>query len=731
MLKLTDHAIKILEKRYLLKDIDGKVVETVDEMFRRVARAISSVESKSTQYWEDQFYDLMTRMDFLPNSPTLMNAGKSDGQLSACFVLPVADTMNDIFTAVKNAALIHKSGGGTGFSFSRLRPKGSAVNSTGGVSSGPVSFMKVFNAATEAVKQGGARRGANMGTLRVDHPDILEFITCKSDNADITNFNISVSITNIFMEAVINGTDYSLIDPNTKKTVERLDARKVFDLIVEMAYKNGEPGILFIDRINECNIVPEVEAIESTNPCGEVPLLPYEACNLGSINLSNMASRTAQAVDWSKLKYTIELAVRFLDNVVEANTFPLPEIEYKAKLYRKIGLGVMGWADLLCKLGVGYNTDEARDLARKIGIFILDTAKEASKKLGAERGSFPGIEDSIYAGEILRNGTFTTVAPTGTLSIIANCSGGIEPLFALVVVRNQADMVAVDVNTLFAQEAKSYGIEHLMQEIATQGSLAYIKDIPEKLRRVYVTSHDIDYMDHIKMQDAWQSSTSNAVSKTINLKSTATKDDVRKAYLYAYQYTCCKGLTVYRDGSRDGQVLNVGRVSGSTTSVAETPPEARTRPQTVRGVTSKMKIGCGNLYVTVNYDDQGICEIFTHNGKGGGCASQSQAASRLASVALRSGMSPKDIIEQLKGIRCPSATRQKGLDALSCPDAIGRVLEKVLLEQSSLKLQSTPTKKEETASSHSVASICPECKKPVTHEGGCVVCKDCGYSKCG
>ncbi|HYF81722.1 MAG TPA: ribonucleotide reductase N-terminal alpha domain-containing protein [Clostridia bacterium] len=1143
---LTSNAIKVLEKRYLIKDENGKTIETPEQMFRRVASTIAAADSlydksADTKATEEKFYKLMSNLEFVPNSPTLMNAGRELGQLSACFVLPVEDSMEGIFDAIKNAAMIHKSGGGTGFSFSRLRSKGSTVMTTGGVASGPISFMKVFNAATEAVKQGGTRRGANMGILRVDHPDILEFIQCKKDNSDITNFNISIAITEKFMEAVEKGEDYELVDPGTKKAVGKLNAKEVYDLVVDMAWNNGEPGIIFLDRINRDNVVPRLGEIESTNPCitgdswvltqsgpmqvndilgeqvqlalngsyarsddkgffrtgtkniikictdrgyelkltkdhlvriatditrfktdeewkaagdlkagdiiilsnnrgikwegkgnldegyllglligdgtlkkeggvisiwgsdeeavslmkaageaahtlphrsdfkgfqaiisdrvenrmklsalrdlaeaygvlpgdkkiteevekgsyefyqgfirgmfdtdgtvvgtqekglsvrlwqndlgtlkaiqrmlgrmgiastvynnrkaegtkpmpdgkgglkdynvkaghelvvaqdnlhvfyeiigfssskkqnrlknglsnykralnrerfvatvteaielgeaevfdvqipgvnafdangiyihncGEQPLLPYESCNLGSINLMSCLkkNKSKAEIDYGKLGSIVDDSVHFLDNVIDVNKYPLPMVDEMTKGTRKIGLGVMGFADMLIELGVPYNSEEAVKTAEDIMKFINDRSKETSIKLAEKRGTFTYYDDSVFKekGLAIRNATTTTIAPTGTISIIAGVSSGIEPLFALSFVRNVMDNDELpEVNPLFEIVAKERGFysTELMKEIAAHGTIHDIKSIPEDIRRVFVTAHDIEPEWHIKIQSAFQRYTDNAVSKTVNFSNSATKEDVSGVYMMAYKMGC-KGVTIYRDGSRESQVLNIGSVNKEKkeeAAVTAPAPESlvpRTRPEVTIGVTEKVKIGCGNLYITVNSDDNGICEIFTNLGRAGGCPSQSEATSRLISIALRAGVDINEIIEQLRGIRCHSTLRQKDLKVLSCPDAIGRALEKYMkfnMEHKDIKTmdelaveieergscigncslcatqcQASATAEDELSysafqSSNNKLKNCPECGSPIQHEGGCVICRNCGYSKC-
>lgn len=757
---ITQNARTVLEKRYLIRDADGKPVETIEEMFRRVANAIAAPDKTYTKQADtaalsDRFFARMTNLEFLPNSPTLMNAGRPLGQLAACFVLPIEDTMEGIFEAIKQAALIHKSGGGTGFSFSRLRPKGSTVNSTGGVASGPISFMRVFNMATEAVKQGGTRRGANMGILRVDHPDILEFIDCKKNNADITNFNISVGITEAFMRAVEADEEYDLIDPNTKESTGRLSAQEVFEKIVDAAWRNGEPGIIFLDRLNRDNVVPSVGDIESTNPCGEQPLLPYEACNLGSINLHQMLKRQdggSVQIDWDKLADVVRDAVHFLDNVIDANRYPLKQIDHTTKQTRKIGLGVMGWADLLLELGIPYSSDEAVTLGEKVMGFITDTARAASATLAQTRGAFPLFDVStLKDGAPMRNATVTTIAPTGTLSIIAGCSSGVEPVFAYVFIRNVMDGTEmVEVNPVLRRVLEERGLysEELMREIAQAGSLAHVEAIPEDIRRVFVCAHDISPEYHIRMQAAFQRRTDNAVSKTVNFAHNATIADVRRVYMLAYKLGC-KGVTIYRDGSRDAQVLNIGKVNTEKTPAAASAPAApasdglqpRARPNVTTGFTERVKIGCGNLYITVNYDENGICEVFTNTGRAGGCPSQSEATARLVSIGLRSGLDVDSIIEQLKGIRCPSCIRRPGMQATSCPDAIARVIEKVKCIQAGEPTQvsavvanteNEPVARRWTPPENTpVMKYCPDCGAKMEHEGGCAICRNCGFSKCG
>jgi ribonucleoside-diphosphate reductase alpha chain len=745
---LTPNALTVLRKRYLKKDDDGNPIERPEDMFMRVAKNIAQAEKgygatdADVDAVAEDFYALMTSLDFLPNSPTLMNAGRELQQLSACFVLPIEDTMDSIFSTIKNTALIHQSGGGTGFSFSRLRPANDKVASTGGVASGPVSFMRVFNSATEAVKQGGTRRGANMGILRVDHPDILEFINCKREGNEFNNFNISVALTEAFMGAVDAGTDYELISPRTGRAVESLSARDVFDRIVELAWRTGDPGIVFIDRLNRDNPTPHVGMIESTNPCGEQPLLPYESCNLGSINLSNMVD--GASIDWDRLGDATHRAVRFLDNVIDMNHYPLDEIGKTTRSNRKIGLGVMGFADMLIKMGVPYNSDEAVAVGARVMEFIDTEAKAASEKLTSSRGVFPNFKGSIYdrkGGRKMRNATVTTIAPTGTLSIIAGCSSGIEPLFAVSYVRTVMDKdELVEVNPAFESAAREHGFytPELMKMIAHHGTVADMDQVPEEIRRVFVSAHDITPEWHIKMQASFQEYTDNAVSKTVNFGHDATREDVAEVYMLAHK-TGCKGVTIYRDGSKDEQVLSTGRTREAKGDHAapqpmpeqQTPGEIKPRPRPVvtSGVTRQINTGCGRLYITINEDEMGLCELFASMGKSGGCAtSQTEATGRLVSLALRAGVSPASIVDQLKGIRCPSPNWVAGSAVYSCADAIAKALEDYL---SKGKTDASGAKMMGSENLFNVCPECPECGSMVTFAEGCVVCQSCGYSKCG
>ena len=734
---LSKNALTVLEKRYLRRDTNGKSLESPADMFRRVAETIAASDAAFDKKADvkglaDTFYNMMTSFEFLPNSPTLMNAGRELGQLSACFVLPVGDSMEEIFDAVKYTALIHKSGGGTGFSFSRLRPANDVVSSTTGISSGPLSFMRVFDVATETIKQGGTRRGANMGILRVDHPDIMNFIMCKADQKHLNNFNISVGLTEKFMQAVERDEEYELLNPRDGKQCGTLNARKVFQRIVKQSWENGEPGIIFLDRLNRDNPTPHIGEIESTNPCGEQPLLPYESCNLGSLNLGKFVKEGT--IDWKRLKETVVNAVHFLDNVIEANNYPLQQIHDMTHANRKIGLGVMGWADMLILLGIPYSSDEAVKLGKKVMKFINDEGHLASQELGKKRGSFPNFKGSIFdkKGAVpMRNATVTTIAPTGTISIIANASSGVEPLFAVSYIRTVMDKnVMVEVNPYFEQVAKEQGFysEELMKNIAEHGTLADISEIPLEVRNVFVTAHDITPNDHIQMQSAFQQYTDNAVSKTVNFPNTATIEDVENAYMLAYQ-TGCKGVTIYRDGSRDEQVLS----TASTGKKEESPLEAvsteeerkaikRERPKALRGWTYQMQTGCGPLYITVNEDKNGLFELFTTMGKAGGCAaSQSEAIGRMVSLAWRSGVQARQVIKQLLGIscHCPSGFGENRV--LSCADAVAKAIQSHLIA-GGYDINAETARQERGA--------CPECGGIVEHEGGCSVCHVCGYSEC-
>ena len=734
---LSQNARTVLEKRYLVKDASGKPVETPEELFWRVATVVAEADRRygasegGVSEVADAFYRLMTERRFLPNSPTLMNAGRPLGQLSACFVLPVSDALSNgqdgIYDTLRSMALIHQSGGGTGFGFSRLRPKGSMVRSTTGVASGPVSFMKLYDASTDAVKQGGTRRGANMGILRVDHPDILEFITCKEDLTQVTNFNISVAVTRVFMDAVKDGTMYDLVDPVTKMVVRQLDARAVWNKMIEGAWRTGEPGVFYIDEANRYNPVPHLGSYEATNPCGEQPLLAYDVCNLGSVNVG-IHVRDGK-LDWDALRRDIHLSTHFLDNIIDVNKYPLPEIDILAKRIRRIGLGVMGFADALVRLGIAYDTDAGVEFGRKLMEFVDVEAKKESQRLAEERGAFPEWARSIWGPDetcardargkrirpmmLLRNCNVTTVAPTGTISIISGCSSGLEPIFAVAFMRNQAGVMMPDVNEDFVAIAKKeeWYSDELMERIAKTGSVKHT-EVPEKWQKVFVTANEITPAWHIRMQAAFQDFTDSAISKTTNFAHTASVEDVRTIYEMAYDLKC-KGVTVYRDGSRDNQVLSTGATEGAAAkrdgaagdarkvgelqgSIAELNHEIerlkqalfdaesenlqrrakRARPDKLRSTAIRKETPLGTMYVHISEDDRGQpFEVFINLGKAGGSAmADAEAMGRLISLALRSGIPLMSIHKQLRGISSDRAVGLGPNKVLSVPDAIGIAL---------------------------------------------------------
>jgi ribonucleoside-diphosphate reductase alpha chain len=745
----------VLRKRYLRRSSDGKVLETPAEMLWRVATSIASAEESfghDPDRWATCFYNLMARLEFMPNSPTLMNAGRELGQLSACFVLPVQDNMESIFEAVKNTALIHKSGGGTGFSFSSIRPKDDVVLSTRGISSGPISFMTVFDSATETIKQGGVRRGANMAVLAVEHPDILEFIDAKRDMQKLNNFNLSVAVTDRFMDSVERGIDYGLVNPRSGEPEKTLPASEVFNRIVDSAWASGEPGILFIDRMNEANPTPRIGRIEATNPCGEQPLLPYEACNLGSVNLAVMVTSRpdgSRSADWNRLESTVRNAVRFLDDVIEVNRYPLPQIADMVAGNRKIGLGVMGFADLLFELGIPYDSEEALRFAEQIMSFVENKARAASEELARERGPFPNFRGSVYDEQglaPLRNATVTTIAPTGSISIIAGCSSGIEPVFALVYSRKNIldegdELLEMVPSFASAATARGFNRPEVLREITAHGSCRGVEGVPPEMQRIFVTAHDVSPSYHIRMQAAFQKFTDNAVSKTVNLPESATREDVAEAYRLAFRLRC-KGVTVYRDRSRDKQVLNIGKPEQAVVSAEPvvTSIGPRPRPEVTTGLTRRVSTGCGNLYITINEDEFGPVEIFSQMGKAGGCAaSQAEAISRLVSLALRSHIPPEAIVRELKGISCHRLVWQSGDRIMSCADAIGKTLEWHIdsrldgLPAASAEprtLKAPDVLREDDLQNH--AGACPNCGGPLKYESGCVACAlNCGYSECG
>jgi ribonucleoside-diphosphate reductase alpha chain len=819
--RLSPNAITVLEKRYLLKDETGRPVESPSDLFWRVARTVAQADGRygtSAERIEQvagDFFGLMAERLFVPNSPTLMNAGRPLGQLSACFVLPVDDALSNgksgIYDTLRAMALVHQSGGGTGFSFSRLRPKNDIVRSTMGVASGPVSFMSLFDASTDVVKQGGTRRGANMGILRVDHPDILEFISCKDDTTKITNFNISVAVTDAFMAAVEADGLYDLIHPKSGQVTGQLRAREVWKLIIHGAWKTGEPGVFFIDRANYYNPVPHLGSYEATNPCGEQPLLPYDVCNLGSINLGALVrddGKRGKEIDWDELRRVVHVSTHFLENVIDANQYPLPEITDLAQRIRRIGLGVMGLADVFVKLGVPYDSDEGVALGRRIQQFVDEEGKLESERLAAERGTFPEWERSIWGpdetcarddqGERirpmrrLRNCNVTTVAPTGTISIIAGCSSGIEPLFAVAFMRNQAGVLMPDVNEDFIAVARAEGwySDALMQKIAESGHIDF-PEVPARWQRVFVTANAIKPEWHIRMQAAFQEFNDSAISKTCNFAHDASEEYVEEIYRLAYRLNC-KGVTVYRDGSRDMQVLSAGSTAKKVQQGHATPASSaelhgeiaelraenerlqrivhelesenlqrrqkRSRPEVLRGTTRRVETPLGTLYVTITEDDKGQpFEVFMTLGKAGGALmADVESLGRLISLALRSGIPIKEIYRQLRGI---SSDRVIGLGPnkiLSVPDAVGIAIERWMQEKQGIQQELLPGGKpvgqgdlapvvtQPVGQSGSrgeqmifggmqemLSGACPDCGSQLEFAEGCMKCHVCGFSECG
>lgn len=751
----TEQAMKVLEERYLVKDENLKPIETPEDMLWRVSWEMASAEArwgakkKEVEVTAKEFYKLMSSREFLPNSPTLMNAGTENGlQYSACFVLPVEDSMEGIFDALKYQALIHKTGGGTGFSFTRLRESGSIVKTSSGIASGPVSFMKIFDAATNEVKQGGKRRGANMGILRVDHPDILQFIHCK-ESGGITNFNISVAITDKFIDAYYKDEEYDLISPKTKNVVGTLSARRVFDEIAEVAWKTGDPGLIFIDRVNQgtANPIPALGPVESTNPCGEQPLYPYDVCNLGSIFLTYFIKDGE--VDWEKLKKVTHQAVRFLDNVIEVNPFPLPEIRKVAFNIRRIGLGVGGWSDLLIGLGIPYDSEEAMKLAEKVMKFIQDEAVAASEELAAKRGAFFLFPVSIYRdGTPRRHSTVTTIAPTGTISIIAGASSGIEPMFAIayqhIVHDEHLDRKLSFINPEFEKVAKERGFwsEDLMSKVAEKGVVRDIPEIPEDVRKVFGTAHEIDIDWHVKTQAAFQKYTENAVSKTINLRHDATVEDVKRAYLAAWEENC-KGITIFRDGSKGEQVLNLGLNKKEDIKEVEAAASQiiLDRPVKVEGATYRIVTPLGSAFITVNQDSHGNpFEVFITIGKAGSeVAAMAEALGRMISTTLRFGNHKppieraREIVDQLKGIGGGRSVGFGPNKVRSLPDAVAKAIS-MHFGFNNVNHNEPDQQKEEALpleDTKVVGDICPACGSPaLVYQEGCAKCHACGHSEC-
>jgi ribonucleoside-diphosphate reductase alpha chain len=819
--QLNDNARTVISKRYLIKDATGAPVEQPEDMFWRVAGTVAEADRRygasdsEVSSMAENFYRLMVERRFEPNSPTLMNAGRPLGQLSACFVLPVEDALSNgrdgIYDTLRAMALIHQSGGGTGFGFSKLRGKGSMVRSTTGVASGPVSFMKLYDASTDAVKQGGTRRGANMGILRVDHPDIMDFISCKEDLTQITNFNISVAVTDKFMTAVKAGTSYDLIDPSHGKVTGQLDARAVWAKMIDGAWRTGEPGCFFIDEANRYNPVPHVGQYEATNPCGEQPLLPYDVCNLGSINVGYYV--TDAQMEWDALKRDIHLSVRFLDNIIDVNRYPLPEIDALSKRIRRIGFGIMGFADSLVRLGIAYNSIEGFEFGRQLQKFVDVESKRESERLANERGSFPEWARSIWGPDetcardakgnrirpmkLLRNCNVNTIAPTGTISIIAGCSSGIEPLFAVAFMRNQAGALMPDVNEDFVVIAKKEGwySDELMEKIAKEGHI-HFDEVPKQVQRVFVTAHDITPEWHVRMQAAFQENCDSAISKTTNFPHAATPDDVREIYELAYALKC-KGVTVYRDGSRDNQVLSTGATVQAKAerdgkadaraergelhgTIAELEAEnarlrqavfdveaenlqrraKRARPDTLRGITTRIETPLGTMFLNITEDDRGQpFEVFINLGKAGGAAmADAEAMGRLISLALRSGIPIREVHHQLRGIASDKAIGLGPNKVLSVPDAIGIALENWMREKQGVQQEllggapSAPLPDQVTQPkpipvigdagqgqyrfeavnrSESFIGTCPDCGSSLEMAEGCAKCHVCGFSECG
>ncbi len=776
----SENAIKVITKRYVVKDEKLNPLETPKDMLRRVAKVVAAIDEKYGATKEEvaaseaEFFKLMADLDFLPNSPTFTGAGTKLGQLSACFVLPIEDDMTSILKTQMDMGLIHKSGGGTGFSFSRLRPKNDVVGTTGGVSCGPIGFLQMFNDTTEQIKQGGTRRGANMGILRVDHPDIIDFIKYKAEEGKLSNFNISVGITDKFMQALKEDGEYDLINPRTNKSSGKLKAKEVFDLIVDHAWKNGEPGVIFLDTINNDSPVRHLGEIESTNPCGEQPLLPYESCNLGAINLTNMVKITngKTILDEEKLIGITSRVVHFLDNIIDVNKYPIPEIREMTLKTRKIGITVMGFGDLLYQLGIPYDSDEGLAMAEKVMNIVEIESHKASEKLAETRGTFPEYKGSKWdkLGIKMHNAATTSCNPTGTLSIIGSCSSGIEPFFALAYVKTVMDGTALpEVNPHFLKVAKQRGFysEELVQKMLERGTIQDFEEIPEDVRRVFVVSQDITPEWHVKMQAAFQRHTDAAISKTINFPNSATREEVAQSYLMSYDMKC-KGLTIYRDGSRNVQVLTIGTKDKKSEQKAVIEAQVsqhlspRKRPEVMQGSTYKIRTGYGNMYVTINDDENDHpFEVFAHIGKTGGFFSaKAEAICRLVSLSLRSGIDPQALIDNLKGIRGPSPVwGANGSMVLSMPDAVGQLLERHIKEKNQqltldlapaistqsaqaigkkdiveTELTSIEQKKESIKRSMADfghAPICQECGSALEMGEGCLKCPACGYSKCG
>ena len=768
---LSDNALVVLEKRYLRKDGDGNIVETPEQMLRRVARAIAQAETiygtrSDAAQWEDEFYDVMARLDFVPNSPTLMNAGiglqdgTGTGTLSACFVMGLEDTMDGIMTTAKEMAMVQKFGGGTGFALSPIRPKGSGISTTHGQACGPISVLRHLSSVSKLVTQGGKRDGANMAVMDVHHPDILEFIDSKEIEGEIHNFNISVGASHEFMEAVRDGTDYPLRakenpsdDDSPTVEVGRLDAREIFAKIIHGAWRNGEPGMIFLDWVNHKNPTPHIGRMTATNPCGEQPLLPYESCNLGSINLANFV--VGGRVDYERLRGVVHTTTRFLDNVIDANSYSVDKIEEMTRMTRKVGLGVMGFADMLIKMRVAYDSEEGLELGRDVMRFIRDEADRMSEDLTEQRGVFPGFKGSIYDAPgqpKMRNACRLTVAPTGTISMIAGCSSGIEPLFALSYHKHNilGGESLIYVDEQFEEAAREGGFysDDLMEFLASGGSLRERDDVPDWAKQLFVTAADISPEMHVRMQAAFQESVDAAISKTINFPNSATEDDVERAYLLAWELGC-KGITVYRAGSREAEVLTAGQEQATGEAEDEQSGTGRTllierqRPSRIEGITERVRTGHGNMFVTINYDEnEEPFEVFIAVGKAGGCDSaQLEGISRLTTLALRAGIDPTQVVKHLQGITCCPAW-DGGTLVRSAPDGLALVLKRNLKLDDEVLPASEEARStqpgmvltvDKPANGHVSAngSRCPECSVgTLVYQEGCKRCPECGYNKC-
>ena len=755
---ISDNAKVVLEKRYYLKDGDGKVLEkSWADVCMRVAKAIAETEllynpKADVDYWQREYYEVMASLEYVPNSPTIMNAGTGAGTLSACFVIGLEDSMEGIMETAKEAALVQKFGGGTGFALSGIRPKGSPISTTHGRACGPVAVLRHLSSVSTLVTQGGKRDGANMAVMDVHHPDILDFITCKVEEGQIHNFNISVGASDEFMRAVVEGRSYDLSDPKSGALVANINAGEVFDKMIDGAWRNGEPGTIFLDRVNRDNPTLHIGRMTATNPCGEQPLLPYESCNLGSINLANFVSVDTDGrnfVDWERLGHVVRITTRFLDNVIDANRYSVPEIERMTKLTRKTGLGVMGFSDMLVMMRIPYNSEEGVEFGRNIMRFVREEADKISEELAEERGVFPGYEGSSYyhQGRPMRNACRLTVAPTGTISMIAGCSSGIEPLFSLCYHKHNIlegeSLLYIDSNFERIAVEENFYSDELMEYLANGGSIQSREDVPDWVKEIFVTSADISPEYHVRMQAAFQESVDSAISKTINFPNTATKEDVRTAYLLAWELGC-KGITVYRAGSREIEVLTSGMEgmgSKAEDSISDVLHVPRDRPSQVHGITDKVRTGHGNMYITINFSDGSPFEVFSNLGKAGGCDSaQLEAISRLISLALRSGIDPDQVVDQLKGITC-CPQWDGGTLVRSAPDAVALALGRHVLpaesEQRSLpdpiSVQQGLFLKSQANGNNGSSRMarCPDCEGWLIHQEGCEMCPSCGYNRCG